>query len=156
MFVYTTNSPEKTFQFGLEFAKILQPGMVILLSGDLGAGKTCFASGIIKGLGVDQYVTSPTFTLINQYSGRLPVAHFDLYRLNEPDELFDIGFTEYLDGQWVLLIEWPERAEDYLPATYIKVEISVQGETRKFSLLSSGEEYLQIDEEMKKLVSIGN
>lgn len=156
MFVYTTNSPEKTFQFGQEFAKILQLGMVILLSGDLGAGKTCFASGIIKGLGVDQYVTSPTFTLINQYSGRLPVAHFDLYRLNEPDELFDIGFTEYLDGQWVLLIEWPERAEDYLPATYIKVEISVQGETRKFSLLSSGEEYLEIDEEMKKLVSIGD
>lgn len=156
MFVYTTSSAAETFQFGQKFAKILQPGMVILLSGDLGAGKTRFASGIIKGLGIDDYVTSPTFSLINQYSGRLSVAHLDLYRLDHPDELFDLGFTEYLDGQWILLIEWPERAEEYLPTAYLKVQISIQGERRKFSLLASGEEYGDIYEEMKELVSIGD
>ena len=156
MFLYITKSAEETFQFGQKFAKILQPGMVILLSGELGAGKTCFASGIIQGLGVEDYVTSPTFSLINQYSGRLSVAHMDLYRLTEPAELFELGFTEYLDGQWVLLIEWPERAEEYLPSVYLKVQISAEGEQREFSLLSSGEEYVELIEEMREFVSIGD
>ena len=156
MFLYITNSPEETFQFGQKIAKILQPGMVILLSGKLGAGKTCFASGIIQGLGVKDYVTSPTFSLINQYSGRLSVAHMDLYRLTQPSELFDLGFTEYLDGHWILLVEWPERAEEYLPNTYLKVQISAEGEQREFSLVSSGEEYVELIEEMRELVSIGD
>ncbi len=155
MLEYTTNSPEETLHFGNVLGNILQPGMVILLYGDLGAGKTCLAGGILKGLGINEYVTSPTFTLVNEYFGRLSVAHFDLYRLDDPDELLDIGFEEYFDDR-VVLIEWPERAGDYLPSAYIKIELSGQNTQRRIQLVTRGEEYVSLYEEMKNFVSIRN
>ncbi len=130
--------------------------MILLLYGDLGAGKTCLAGGILKALGVDGYVTSPTFTLVNEYEGRLAVAHFDLYRLDDPDELYDIGFDEYLDGERVALIEWPERAGELIPATYLKVTITGQGDQREITLEPIGQEYEGLCEELKNLVGTRN
>lgn len=156
MFTYKTESAVDTAAFGARLGELLKPGMVLLLYGDLGAGKTCFAGGIIRALGVDEHVTSPTFTLVNEYDGTLPVAHFDLYRLDDPEELFDIGFEEYLDGRWVVLIEWPERAGGYLPANYLKIAITGTGDERQITLEPLGVEYAGIDEEMKNVVSAGH
>ncbi|AZR71988.1 tRNA (N6-adenosine(37)-N6)-threonylcarbamoyltransferase complex ATPase TsaE [Anoxybacter fermentans] len=156
MFLYTTNSPEETVDFGKKLGKLIEPGMVILLIGDLGAGKTCLAGGILKALGVEDYVTSPTYTLVNEYWGSLPVAHFDLYRLDEPDQLFDIGFEEYLDGERVVLIEWPERANGYLPPTHLKVELTGEGERRNISLVPVGAKYRDLCERMKDFVGAGD
>lgn len=156
MFTYRTHSPEETYTFGGQLGERLQPGMVLLLDGDLGAGKTCLAGGILKALGIDEHVTSPTYTLVNEYVGRVQVAHFDLYRLNEPDELFDIGFEEYLDGKRVVLIEWPERAQGYLPPHFLRVVMTGQGNDREITLEPVGDEYVELDEEMKNLVSARN
>lgn len=155
MFTYKTASAVETVGFGERLAQLLKPGMVLLLYGDLGAGKTCFAGGIIRGLGVFEHVTSPTFTLVNEYAGTLPIAHFDLYRLDDPEELFDIGFEEYLDGRRVVLIEWPERAGGYLPENYLKITITGAGDQREITLEPVGLEYAGIDEEMKNVVSAG-
>lgn len=157
MLTYKTESAEETRRLGEELARLLEPGMVILLDGDLGAGKTALAGGILKGLGVDDYVTSPTFTLVNEYDTDFSIAHFDLYRLDDPDQLFDIGFDEYLDGQWLVLIEWPKRAGGYLPENYLKIGLVGQGESpRELTLQCIGEEYIGLNEELKNLVSIGN
>ncbi len=156
MFIYTTNSPEDTIQFGNKIGNILKPGMILLLYGDLGAGKTCLASGILKSLGVNEYVTSPTFTLVNEYEGRLSVAHFDLYRLNEPEELYDIGFEEYLYGERVVLIEWPERGGEMIPSTYLKVEITGFENQREIRLESVGEEYEGLVKELENFACTGN
>lgn len=157
MLTYRTGSAEETRRLGKELARLLEPGMVILLDGDLGAGKTALAGGILKGLGEDDYVTSPTFTLVNEYYADFSIAHFDLYRLDDPDQLLDIGFDEYLDGQWLVLIEWPERAGDYLPENYLKIDLVGQGESpREITLYSIGEEYSGLNEELRNLVSTGN
>ena len=153
MFTYKTLSAMDTVEFGNRLGKALRPGMVLLLYGDLGAGKTCLAGGIIHALGVNEHATSPTFTIVNEYEGNFPIAHFDLYRLDDPEELFDIGFEEYLDGRRVVLIEWPERAGGYLPENYLKVTITGQGQVREITLEPYGPEYAGIDEEMKNVVS---
>jgi tRNA threonylcarbamoyladenosine biosynthesis protein TsaE len=114
-------SPEQTQQLGVELARRLEPGEVLAFFGDLGAGKTCLIQGICRGLGVEDYVNSPTFVLINEYQGYLaaaaiPVYHFDLYRLGTEHELEDLGVDEYLYGQGICLIEWAEHAGGLLPA----------------------------------------
>lgn len=156
MFTYRTESPDGTVELGEWLGTLLQPGMVLLLEGDLGAGKTCLAGGIMRGLGVDEHVTSPTYTLVNEYMGRFPVAHFDLYRLDDPEALFDIGFEEYLDGKRVVLIEWPERAGGYLPAQYLHVMIQGGGTERQIMIESEGAVYADLDEEMRNFVGTGN
>lgn len=156
MLTYTTHSPEDTYALGMQLGERLRPGMVLLLDGDLGAGKTCLAGGILKALGVDEHVTSPTYTLVNEYEGRVRVAHFDLYRLDDPDELFDIGFEEYLDDQRVVLIEWPDRAGGYLPPHCLKVGLTGRGQEREITLEPVGAEYVELGEEMKNVVSAGN
>lgn len=157
MLTYRTDSPEETRRLGKDLARLLEPGMVILLEGDLGAGKTALAGGILKGLGIEDYVTSPTFTLVNEYYSDFSIAHFDLYRLDDPDQLFDIGFDEYLDGEWLVLIEWPERGAGYLPASHLRILLEGQGDhPRTIRLEASGDEYTELHEEMKNLVSTGN
>lgn len=118
-----TITPEDTFNFACEFAKNLKPGDVICMYGDLGAGKTLFAQGIAKGLGVTDSVNSPTFTIVNEYNGNVPFYHFDVYRISDPDEMYEIGFEEYVYGGGVCLIEWAELIEDILPDNCIKVSI---------------------------------
>ncbi|MBF0163036.1 MAG: tRNA (adenosine(37)-N6)-threonylcarbamoyltransferase complex ATPase subunit type 1 TsaE [Magnetococcales bacterium] len=106
-----SRSEAETEGWGRELGDCLAPGVGVLLHGDLGCGKSVFARGVLRGLGVEEdYITSPTFTLVNGYDeGRLPVAHFDLYRLSDPEELEGIGVEEYVDGRGVALVEWPER-----------------------------------------------
>lgn len=110
-----SDSPDQTYEWAQSLAAEVMPGMVFALSGDLGAGKTCFVQGLADGLGVQEPVNSPTFTLVNEYSGRLPVYHLDLYRLSTPEEALDFGIDNYLYGQGVTLIEWAERLGDALP-----------------------------------------
>jgi tRNA threonylcarbamoyladenosine biosynthesis protein TsaE len=118
-----SESPEATDQFGFSLAQLLLPGDFIALHGDLGAGKTRFAGGIAKGLGVDQSVpvTSPTYTLLNIYQGRIPLYHFDLYRLQGDDDVVELGFTEYFSGEGVSLVEWPERLQAELPPGRLEI-----------------------------------
>lgn len=112
---FLSESTEETFELGKRLATALTAGDVVALYGNLGAGKTCLIQGICAGLNVDDYVTSPSFTIINEYNGDLPVYHFDFYRLSDVDELYDLGLTDYFYGNGVCLIEWPQIAEDFLP-----------------------------------------
>ncbi len=118
-----THSFEETVEAGLKLGKILKAGDVIWLSGDLGTGKTALTNGIAKALGIDAYITSPTFNLVNEYEGRLPLYHFDVYRIADSEEMFDIGFDEYLNNGGVTVIEWGEQIAEILPADIIRVTI---------------------------------
>lgn len=118
-----TSSPEETFSFAKDFAKSLKPGEIICMYGDLGAGKTLFAKGVAEGLGVEDHVSSPTFTIVNEYEGRLPFYHFDVYRISDPDEVYETGFEDYINGEGVCLIEWAELIEEIIPTPYKKITI---------------------------------
>lgn len=108
-----TRSPEDTEQIGAALGKILPPGSVIAYEGDLGAGKTAFTRGLAQGLGCTDTVTSPTYTIVNEYlSGRLPLFHFDMYRLRSSEDLFDIGWEDYLDRGGICAVEWSENVAD--------------------------------------------
>lgn len=121
---WITHSPEETEAVGQTLAQRLRPGTVIAYRGDLGAGKTAFTRGLARGLGVGETVTSPTYTIVNEYlGGRLPLFHFDMYRLGSADELFDIGWEDYLDRGGVCAVEWSERAEEALPPGTIRVAL---------------------------------
>ena len=121
---YTTNSPAQTEAIGAALAKTLAPGTVIAYRGDLGAGKTAFTRGLARGLGCTEIVTSPTYTIVNEYlGGRLPLFHFDMYRLRSSDDLFDIGWDDYLDRGGVCAVEWSENVDDAMEdAVYITIE----------------------------------
>lgn len=125
-FAIHTKSADETISFGKEFASKLSGGSIVSLYGDLGSGKTQVVKGICLGLGVTQTVNSPTFIIVNEYSsGRFPkIYHFDLYRMKTQAEILDMGFHEYVDGDSIVLIEWPERIEDILPAGTVKIHIS--------------------------------
>ena len=146
------NSPKETFAYGKKLAAKLKGGDVVLLSGELGAGKTNFAFGIAMGLAVrEQYITSPTFTFVNEYAGRVPLYHIDLYRLKDPSELEGIGFEEYISSAGVKVIEWAERAEDELPEERLSVYLSyVDEHSRELGFLAEGERYEKLLEEFKK------
>ena len=121
---FITNSPEETEALGARLARALEPGAVVAFTGDLGAGKTAFVRGLARGLGVQDRVTSPTFTVVNEYEGgRLPLFHFDLYRLGSADELFDIGWEDYLARGGVCAVEWSERMEELLEPGTIRVDL---------------------------------
>ncbi|PYG85693.1 tRNA threonylcarbamoyladenosine biosynthesis protein TsaE [Ruminiclostridium sufflavum DSM 19573] len=124
MFRIETHSFEETVEFGKRLGYILNSGDIICLSGDLGTGKTALTNGIAKALGINSYITSPTFTLVNEYEGRLPLYHFDVYRIADSDEMFDIGFEEYINGQGITIIEWGEQIQDILPKEIIKIKIT--------------------------------
>ena len=121
---YITNSPAETEAIGAALGKILNPGTVIAYRGDLGAGKTAFTRGLAKGLGCAEMVTSPTYTIVNEYlGGRIPLFHFDMYRLRSSDDLFDIGWDDYLDRGGVCAVEWSENVDDAIEdAIYITIE----------------------------------
>ena len=130
-----THSVEETEQAGLALAKTLTAGSVVALSGDLGAGKTAFVRGMAKGLNSPSRVTSPTFTIVNEYSGSLELFHFDMYRLASSDELFDIGWEDYLARGGVCVVEWSENVSDAFDGTEIRVTIDKLSDTdRKITL----------------------
>ena len=133
---YRSNSPLETEALGERLAAHLHPGDVIAYTGDLGAGKTAFTRGLARGLGVTDRVTSPTFTIVNEYEGgRLPLFHFDLYRMDSPEELFDIGWEEYLARCGVCAVEWSEHAQDAFEEEPIWVDIR-QGERDEQRIIS--------------------
>lgn len=112
---FESNSYEETQKFAEKFSKTLKAGDVLCMYGDLGVGKTAFVQGLAKGLGIDEPITSPTFTIVNEYSGRLPLYHFDVYRIADSDEMYEIGYEEYVYGDGVSVIEWPQLIDDILP-----------------------------------------
>ena len=121
---YITHSATETEALGERLARTLRPGTVVAFSGDLGAGKTAFTRGLARGLGCRERVTSPTFTVVNEYlGGRVPLFHFDLYRLGSADELWDIGWEDYLARGGVCAVEWSERAEDALEEPLVRVAL---------------------------------
>lgn len=110
-----TNSPDDTYRLGLWMAQSAQPGDVITLTGDLGVGKTVFTKGFARGLGIEEDVNSPTFTILQIYEeGRLPLYHFDVYRIGDPEEMYEVGWDEYVYGKGVCLIEWADLIDDLI------------------------------------------
>ena len=135
---FISHSPAETETLGEALGKILTPGTVLAYRGDLGAGKTAFTRGLARGLGAGERVTSPTYTIVNEYlSGRMPLFHFDMYRLGSSDELFDIGWEDYLERGGVCAVEWSENVADALTDA-ITVTIEKTGEeTRRITLEGS-------------------
>ena len=146
--VMQSNAEEQTLAVGIQLGRLLEQPALILLQGELGAGKSVMARGIARGLGVDPQVpiTSPTFTLMNHYKARLDLYHFDLYRLSDPDELIEIGFDDFAHGEGVALVEWPERLEDESTAgLWVRIR-HLQQDSRELVFSASGalaEELLQ-------------
>ena len=136
---YTTATPEQTFELAAKLADELSDGDVICLNGDLGAGKTAFTKGLAHGLGVTETITSPTFTIVNEYhSGRIPLYHFDVYRLNSPSELEDTAFFDYFSGTGVVVIEWAAQVEEVLGG------LIPSGKRIDINIITSGEQSRQI------------
>ena len=121
---YITNSPAETEAVGAALAAVLRPGTVLAYRGDLGAGKTAFTRGLARGLGYAEPVTSPTYTIVNEYlGGRLPLFHFDMYRLRSSDDLWDIGWEDYLERGGICAVEWSENVDDAMEnAVYVTIE----------------------------------
>lgn len=126
---YFTNCPEQTEALGSRLAAVLQPGDIVAYLGDLGAGKTAFTRGLARGLGVTENVTSPTYTIVNEYlSGRMPLFHFDMYRLSSAEELFDIGWEDYLSRGGICAVEWSENVMEALDgAIFVRIERDPKG-----------------------------
>ena len=133
--VFLTNSPTETEAVGAALAQRLTPGAVIAYRGDLGAGKTAFTRGLARGLGITDPVTSPTYTIVNEYlGGRIPLFHFDMYRLHSADDLFDIGWEDYLDRGGVCAVEWSENVEEALESPVIVTIEKIGEESRKITV----------------------
>ncbi|MBQ6845697.1 MAG: tRNA (adenosine(37)-N6)-threonylcarbamoyltransferase complex ATPase subunit type 1 TsaE [Oscillospiraceae bacterium] len=132
---YITKNERETESIGENFAKSLKPGCIVALRGEMGAGKTVFVRGVARGLGISGRVTSPTYTVVNEYNGEMPLFHFDLYRLGSADELFEIGFDDYLSRGGVCLIEWFEKAEDeYAPDIVVDIVYGEEEGTRSINI----------------------
>lgn len=121
--IYESNSPMETGEIAFKIAKTANSGDIFCLSGDLGAGKTVFAKSFAGALGITEHVTSPTFTILNVYKGDVALYHFDMYRIEEIEELYNIGFEEYFYGNGICLVEWPENVSAFIPdnAKWIKI-----------------------------------
>ncbi len=148
---FEVNSIKETTSLGIALGKLLNPGDIICLTGDLGTGKTHITKGISQGLGITDNITSPTFTIVNEYdSGRLKLYHFDVYRVSDPDEIYAIGFDDYIFGDGVSIIEWANYIEEILPSDYLHIYIKkdlTKGENyRKIIVTPYGEKYSYVKE----------
>ncbi|MFA5839504.1 MAG: tRNA (adenosine(37)-N6)-threonylcarbamoyltransferase complex ATPase subunit type 1 TsaE [Candidatus Margulisiibacteriota bacterium] len=132
-----TRSAEETIAFGKAIGKVLKPNAIIALEGQLGAGKTTLVQGIAEGLGVSDYITSPTFIIINEYKGRFPLYHFDLYRLENINAIEELGIEEYFNRGGVCVIEWAEKLGDFKPASLSKINFDVISEQERKICVSS-------------------
>ncbi|WP_338471498.1 tRNA (adenosine(37)-N6)-threonylcarbamoyltransferase complex ATPase subunit type 1 TsaE [Niallia sp. XMNu-256] len=146
-FEWTSNRVDETVDFSKHLASLLQPGDVITLEGDLGAGKTAFTKGLALGLGIKRNVNSPTFTIIKEYQGAMPLYHMDVYRLEDSYE--DLGFDEYFEGDGVTVVEWAHLIEEQLPKERLNIIIYHGGEdTRKFVFKPMGKRYEDLCKEI--------
>ena len=123
MKIYESYSYEDTMNIAKDIADTFQGGEFVAMYGDLGAGKTAFVQGVAKALGINAHVTSPTFTIVNEYDGRLPLYHFDVYRICDAYEMYEIGFDEYIGSNGVCIVEWAELIEELFPSEYLKITI---------------------------------
>jgi len=142
---------DETTQLGIKLGELLEPGDIICLTGDLGTGKTHITKGIAKGLGINDTITSPTFTIVNEYEGgRLKLNHFDVYRVSDPDEIYAIGFDDYIFSDAVSIIEWANYIEEILPEDLLHIKIekdfALGEDYRKITLTPYGERYDYIKE----------
>ncbi|WP_100371608.1 tRNA (adenosine(37)-N6)-threonylcarbamoyltransferase complex ATPase subunit type 1 TsaE [Bacillus sp. FJAT-45037] len=148
----STHAPEETAQLAEKLGQICEQGDVITLEGDLGAGKTSFTKGLAKGLGIKRVVNSPTFTIIKEYKGRLPMYHMDVYRLDNSED--DLGLEEYFYGDGVSVIEWASVISDQLPADRLDIVIKHTGDTeRELSFTAHGTRYEFLSKELEKWVT---
>jgi len=148
---FEVNSIDETTSIGQKLGQLLMPGDIICLTGDLGTGKTHITKGIANGLNIDDIITSPTFTIVNEYdSGRLKMNHFDVYRVNDPDEIYAIGFDDYIFSEAVSIIEWANYIEDILPNEYLHIhlskDLSKDEDYRKITFTYYGDRYNYIKE----------
>lgn len=151
----TTTSSEETQNLSERLGNLVKEKDVLILEGDLGAGKTTFTKGLAKGLGVKRVVNSPTFNIIKEYKGRLPLYHMDVYRLAESEE--DLGFDEYFYGEGITVVEWAHLIESFLPNEKLKISLFHTGDdTRKIVLEPSGERYIRLCEELLQDESTSN
>lgn len=140
--VCVSRSPVETRDVAAALAPSLHPGDVVVLAGDLGAGKTCFVQGAAAALGVEARVTSPSFVLVREYQGDLPILHLDIYRLGNLQELVDLGYEEFLDPNWVVFIEWGDAAGPLLPESHVIVDLRREDDdSRTISLIPHGPEW---------------
>lgn len=139
----TTHSAEETEALGRRIGRSLRAGDVVALSGDLGTGKTVLAQGIVAGVGASGYVASPTFTLIREYTGAVPVAHVDFYRIDDPRQLDDLGLADVFAGSMLVIVEWAEKAGDWLPAEHlwITLDFGEQENDREIEVIPRGDRY---------------
>lgn len=157
MFALTTSKPEETAHLGYLLGTLAQPEDMFCLTGDLGAGKTCFSQGLARGLGVRDPVTSPTFTLINEYQGRLPLYHMDVYRLGGAEDMEDLGYEEYFYGDGLCLVEWANVVAPVLPAQRLEIEFLITGtKERLIKFIPRSQRYHELVEELFKIVRAGN
>lgn len=152
MYKFISNSPKDTEKLGYKLGKALKSGDILCLLGDLGAGKTALTKAIAKGLGIDDYVTSPTFTIINEYNGRLPLYHFDVYRLTSIEELYDLGYEEYFYSNGITIIEWADKIEEILPEDTINIHINrtLNQNEREIIFTGKGKRFNQIIKELNE------
>jgi tRNA threonylcarbamoyladenosine biosynthesis protein TsaE len=151
-----SSSPEQTQAIGRVLGARAQPGDVVLLSGELGAGKTCLTQGVLWGLGVDEFARSPTFVMINEYEGRLPLYHIDLYRIDAEVEVADLGLDEYLSGDGICVVEWPERSRDAYPLERVEIKLEhVNESTRKLTLTSASRRFDAVFQAAKSAATAG-
>ena len=138
--VKITNNEHETILEGEKLGKTLKPGAVVALYGELGAGKTAFTRGLAQGLGIEMHVSSPTFTIVNEYLGDIPLFHFDMYRLETENELFDIGWDDYLERGGVCAVEWSEKVPSAFPPNTISVKIENRGNGKRHLTINSKED----------------
>ncbi|WP_445661769.1 tRNA (adenosine(37)-N6)-threonylcarbamoyltransferase complex ATPase subunit type 1 TsaE [Bacillus sp. FSL K6-2971] len=154
---WTTKGADETKRIAAALAKLVMPGDVLTLEGDLGAGKTTFSKGFAEGLGITRIVNSPTFTIIKEYTdGRLPLYHMDVYRMEDAEE--DIGLEEYFEGEGVCLVEWAHLIGPQLPSSYLKIEMlrTEREEERHLTFSAKGDRYETLCKEMKEFDHTGN
>ncbi|HHU48704.1 MAG: tRNA (adenosine(37)-N6)-threonylcarbamoyltransferase complex ATPase subunit type 1 TsaE [Caldicoprobacterales bacterium] len=158
MLTWLSHSEEQTYRLGKRIGENIKPGDIILLFGELGSGKTVLSRGIAHGVGVIGMVTSPTFTLMNTYVGRIPVYHFDIYRLSEPEELYDLDYEDYFFGSGVSIVEWPERLGFLLPEEYLKITIFrlYDENSRKIVVEPMGNRFAALEEVLMDYEGTGN
>jgi len=148
----TSHSPEQTQQLGARIGELTLPGDILLLVGALGTGKTCLTQGIAWGLGIKEYAVSPSFVVIRELYGRLPLYHIDLYRLDHIEEIVELGLDDYLYGSGVCVVEWAEKGLSVLPTEHLMIQISYLSDSeRSLQLKPSGKRYLQILAQLKPL-----
>lgn len=151
-----SRSPQATQALGRKLGELAQPGDVLLLVGGLGMGKTCLAQGLARGLGIAEPVSSPSFVLLREYQGRLPLYHIDLYRLERQAEVADLGLDEYFYGPGVSAVEWADRALDLMPPERLLVEMEfVSARRRRFLLQPAGQRYLDLVAQLRGWATAG-